>query len=166
MKEKGAAKPLSRRERFIKALNRQEPDRVPIDLGSVGGGITDVAYHRVKEYLGIEGDEGTSYTTTLTVSHFRAGFLKRALPASLLASMDGFFQPTGAWFQLTPSVFVKAKSFGGTQREIPLEPMSFFKCPACGHSPLDERDGRPACPSCGKQWRFKDGIYDFREAAE
>jgi uroporphyrinogen decarboxylase len=70
MKEKAAAKPLSRRERFLKTLNHQEPDRVPIDLGSVGGGITDVAYSRVKEYLGIKGDEGTTYTTTLTVSQF------------------------------------------------------------------------------------------------
>ena len=43
---------------------------MPIDLGSVGGGITDVAYSRVKEYLGIKGDEGTTYTTTLTVSQF------------------------------------------------------------------------------------------------
>jgi uroporphyrinogen decarboxylase len=71
MQEKAATKPLSRRERFIKALNHQEPDRVPIDLGSVGGGITDVAYSRVKEHLGIEGEEGTTtYTTTLVVSQF------------------------------------------------------------------------------------------------
>jgi SAM-dependent methyltransferase len=103
---------------------------------------------------------------TLTVSHFRAGFLKRALPASLLASMDGFFQPTGAWFQLTPSVFVKATAVGGTKREIPADPRSFFKCPSCSHSPLDERDGQHVCPSCGKQWGFEDGIYDFRETAE
>jgi SAM-dependent methyltransferase len=108
---------------------------------------------------------GFKHERTLTVSHFRTGILKRALPASLLASIDGFFQPTGAWFQLTPSVFVKAKSVGGTQREIPLEPRSFFKCPACGYSPLDERDRQPACSSCGKTWGFKDGIYDFREAA-
>ena len=70
MKEKAAAKTLTCRERFLKTLNHEEPDRVPIDLGSVGGGITDVAYSRVKEYLGIKGDEGTTYTTTLSVSQF------------------------------------------------------------------------------------------------
>ena len=70
MKEKAATKPLSRRERFLKALNHQEPDRVPIDLGSVGGGITDVAYQRLKEFLGLTGDEGTTYTTTLSISSF------------------------------------------------------------------------------------------------
>jgi ubiquinone/menaquinone biosynthesis C-methylase UbiE/predicted RNA-binding Zn-ribbon protein involved in translation (DUF1610 family) len=110
-------------------------------------------------------DLGFKRERTLTVSHFRAELLKRTIPASLLASMDGLFQPTGAWFQLTPSVFVKATTVGGTKREIPLEASSFFKCPACGHSPLDEtHDGQPACPSCGKTWGFKDNIYDFREA--
>lgn len=104
---------------------------------------------------------------TLTVSHFRAGMLKRTFPASLLAAMDGFFQPTGDWLQLTPSVFVKATSVGGTKRDISDAPRSFFKCPACGHSPLGEaQDGQPLCSSCGKQWGFKNGIYDFREAVE
>ena len=70
MKEKAATETLTCRERFLKTLNHEEPDRVPIDLGSVGGGITDVAYSRVKEYLGIKGDEGTTYTTTLSVSQF------------------------------------------------------------------------------------------------
>jgi ubiquinone/menaquinone biosynthesis C-methylase UbiE/predicted RNA-binding Zn-ribbon protein involved in translation (DUF1610 family) len=110
---------------------------------------------------------GFTRERTLTVSHFRAEVLKRTLPASLLANIDGFFQPTGAWFQLTPSVFVKATAFGGTKREIPLEPRSFFKCPSCGHTPLDEaRDGQPVCPTCGKTWGYKDNIYDFREAVE
>ena len=110
-------------------------------------------------------DLGFKRERTLTVSHFRMEFLKRMLPASLLASMDGFFQPTGAWFQLTPSVFVKATSVGGTQRAISAAARSFFKCPACGHSPLGEaQDGQPLCSSCGKQWGFNNGIYDFREA--
>jgi ubiquinone/menaquinone biosynthesis C-methylase UbiE len=110
---------------------------------------------------------GFTRERTLTVSHFRAEVLKRTLPASLLANMDGFFQPTGAWFQLTPSVFVKATAVGGAKREIPLEPRSFFKCPSCGHTPLDEaRDGQPVCPTCGKTWSYKDNIYDFREAVE
>ncbi len=69
MKGKPPASSLSRRERFIKALNHQEPDRVPIDLGSQGGGITNVAYNGLKEYLGIKDDKDTTYTTTLVVSN-------------------------------------------------------------------------------------------------
>ncbi len=68
---------------------------------------------------------------TLTVSHFRAGILKRTIPASLLASVDGFFQPTGTWFQLTPSVFVKATAVGGlTVRFRPRRCLSLNAPPA------------------------------------
>ncbi len=68
--------PLSRRERFVKALNHQESDRVPLDLGSMGGGITDVAYLRTKEYLGLGGGEGEAFSALLSVSHFDERFLK------------------------------------------------------------------------------------------
>ena len=51
-------KPLSSRERFILALNHQEPDRVPIDLGSIASTIRTVdAYDRLKEYLGLARDK-------------------------------------------------------------------------------------------------------------
>jgi ubiquinone/menaquinone biosynthesis C-methylase UbiE len=104
---------------------------------------------------------------TLTVSHFRMQFIKRTVPASWLAALDGALQPTGAWFQLTPSVFVGAKALGGMKTDVPAEPRLFFKCPSCGQSPLNEADdGQPVCPSCRKKWGFKDGIYDFREASK
>ncbi len=45
----------------------------------------------------------------LTVSHFRLGLLKRLVPAWLLARLDALLQGTGAWWQLTPSVFVRCK---------------------------------------------------------
>jgi len=42
---------------------------VPIDLGSTGGGITDVAYYRLKEHLGLSGDRGT-VVSSLQVAEF------------------------------------------------------------------------------------------------
>lgn len=45
---------LTSRERFILALNHQEPDRVPIDLGSLTSTIRTVnAYSRLKNHLGL-----------------------------------------------------------------------------------------------------------------
>ncbi len=45
---------LTSRERFIWALNHQEPDRVPIDLGSIASTIRTVeAYDRLKNHLGL-----------------------------------------------------------------------------------------------------------------
>ena len=48
------------RERVLKAVNHQEPDRVPIDLGSHrSSGIMAIAYNKLKQHLGI--NEGNLY---------------------------------------------------------------------------------------------------------
>jgi uroporphyrinogen decarboxylase len=45
---------MTSRERVNKAINFQQPDRVPIDLGGMkASGITVGAYNRFKEYLGL-----------------------------------------------------------------------------------------------------------------
>ena len=45
---------MTSRERVKAALNHEEPDRVPIDLGQAGGdGITAAAYRRLLDYLGL-----------------------------------------------------------------------------------------------------------------
>ena len=45
---------LTHRQRILKALNHEEPDRVPIDFGSTGNtGITSYSYDNLKKYLGI-----------------------------------------------------------------------------------------------------------------
>ena len=49
---------LTSRERFNLALNHKEPDRVPVDLGSITSTIRTVeAYDRLKEHLGIALDQ-------------------------------------------------------------------------------------------------------------
>ncbi len=101
---------------------------------------------------------------TVTVSHFRMGILKRTLPTALLVFFDSLFQWTGAFFQWTPSVFVKAR--GGSRESEPGDRenvLAFFKCPACGHTPLEDIKTYLLCPGCRNKWEIKDGIYDFRE---
>ncbi|MGE5252294.1 MAG: class I SAM-dependent methyltransferase [Bacteroidota bacterium] len=97
---------------------------------------------------------------TLTVSHFRAGFLKRTVPTGLLVFVDSLFQWTGAWWQLTPSVFVRAveEKPGAVAHGRVL-----FKCPRCGTAPLSDQGEHLDCQGCGSRWAFRDGIYDFRE---
>ena len=47
---------MNSRERVLTALQHQEPDRVPIDLGGMRStGITAIAYNRLLDHLGIEG---------------------------------------------------------------------------------------------------------------
>jgi ubiquinone/menaquinone biosynthesis C-methylase UbiE len=97
----------------------------------------------------------------LTVSHFRLPLLKRLVPAPLLAALDGLCQPTGAWWQLTPSVFLQAQADGP-----PATPGNElgFRCPACGQEGLEVGPGALHCPSCTRQWPIEEGIYNFRSA--
>jgi len=45
---------MNSRERVLASINHKEPDRVPIDLGGFSvTGISAIAYHNLKEYLGI-----------------------------------------------------------------------------------------------------------------
>jgi len=45
---------MTSRERVLKALNHQIPDRVPLDLGGFQTGIHKGAYEKLLDYLGIE----------------------------------------------------------------------------------------------------------------
>ncbi|MEW5871196.1 MAG: class I SAM-dependent methyltransferase [Chloroflexota bacterium] len=95
----------------------------------------------------------------LTVSHFRIGMLKRLAPVGLLVKMDALAQLTGNWWQLSPSVFVRAAAVGPTAQAAPGE---LFRCPACEHFPLEARQEAMVCPACSRRWANQDGIYDFR----
>jgi ubiquinone/menaquinone biosynthesis C-methylase UbiE len=109
-------------------------------------------------------DLSFSIERTLTVSHFRIGFLKRMIPATILATLDGLFQPTGALWQLSPSVFVRAVYMGlePEKIEVPANPSLFFKCLNCGHAPLTNLGEYLKCAHCNSKYSIQDGIYDFR----
>jgi SAM-dependent methyltransferase len=104
---------------------------------------------------------GFAVERQLTVSHFRMGLLKKTIPLRLLVWLDGLCQPTGEWWQYTPSCFIRACALGETERALPG---SFFRCPECG-APLPGMEQDLAC-TCGKTWEYRDGIYDFRGIRE
>jgi ubiquinone/menaquinone biosynthesis C-methylase UbiE len=100
---------------------------------------------------------------TLTVSHFRIGLLKRLIPPVFLAGLDSIFQWTGAWVQLSPSVFVRARVDGIVTPTLEQKNLAaYFKCTECGHSPLEILDKKILCTACTHTWNISDGIYDFR----
>lgn len=46
---------MTSRQRVLASVRHQEPDRVPIDMGGTpSSGISAIAYHNLKEYLGID----------------------------------------------------------------------------------------------------------------
>jgi ubiquinone/menaquinone biosynthesis C-methylase UbiE len=94
----------------------------------------------------------------MTVSHFRIDLLKKLIPLKILAGLDGFFQPTGALFQLTPSVFLRALAAG---RQTSKKTQVFYKCLICGTG-MPEAQTDIRCPNCNHMWKNINGILDFR----
>jgi len=113
---------------------------------------------------------GFEIQKVLAVSHFRIGVLKRLFPAGFLAALDGLVQPTGAFWQLSPSIFLRARVESQQPMDHPgttsQDVLDFFRCPHCGTYPLQNKGEYLLCGGCGKKWAIKDGIYDFREAIE
>ena len=111
---------------------------------------------------------GFTVEKTLTLSHFRVGFLKRVVPIRILVSLDSLFQWTGALWQLTPSIFMRAckgsNPHGVETRPAMISPMMVFKCPDCGYYGLKDEGTYLVCKSCKKKWEIRDGIYDFRKS--
>jgi len=55
---------MTSRERILTAIAHKEPDRVPIDFGSMPStGIMSIAYNRLKTHLGVIGGETRMYDT-------------------------------------------------------------------------------------------------------
>lgn len=96
----------------------------------------------------------------LSVSHFRINLLKRTLPTGLLVQADRLIQPTGRWWVLTPSGFVRSIHPAGGPTATPG---TLFACPDCGQ-PLGIIDqGLLRCHACQLGWRVEEGLYDFKE---
>ena len=93
-----------------------------------------------------------------SVSHFRIPLLKKVLPPRWLATWDALAQPTGQWWQLTPSVFVRAQAMKSSSGP----PSGFFCCPVCRSVNLSPQGASLICENCGRHWRTDGGIYDFK----
>ncbi len=104
---------------------------------------------------------GLAVREVRTVSHFRLGLLKRSVPTGLLVSLDRLCQPTGALWQLTPSVFVRCEAHA----DKPAVQMgAFFRCTVCDSALLTLVEGEDilSCAGCGARFAVRDGIYDFK----
>ncbi|MCP4416300.1 MAG: class I SAM-dependent methyltransferase [Chloroflexi bacterium] len=98
----------------------------------------------------------------LTVSHYRYGPIKKAVPTGLLVWLDGLAQWTGNWWQLSPSVFVDVWYADVGKTAVAN---TFFACPHC-QTPLPPvANDLLTCsnPECQRQWHVENNLYDFKE---
>jgi len=93
------------------------------------------------------------------VSTFRIGLLKRIVPASILARLDGFLQSPIANLQISPSIFLRTQS---VKRGTAMLNPSLWRCPACGALDLIESRDALTCRHCARAYPMIDHIIDFK----
>lgn len=81
----------------------------PFDRQSVEFAPLNFNFHPAQVRGWLE-SAGFEVERQLTVSHYRLNLLKRMIPTRVLVGMDSLVQWTGAWWQLSPSVFVLARA--------------------------------------------------------
>jgi SAM-dependent methyltransferase len=109
----------------------------------------------IREQLG---SAGFRPEAVRSVSHFRFPLLKKVIPTGWLAALDRLAQPTGRWWQLAPSVFVRARA----QKPASRLGDGFFRCPSCRNANLTHEPAVLVCGHCGRHWGAQGGIYDFK----
>lgn len=95
----------------------------------------------------------------LGVSYLRADFFKKLFSLKVLTGLESFLQSAVSWTAYSPSIFLRTKAKG---ESTPLRMKTMFRCPACGHFPLEDTPPEMICDACGRMYPVKDGIYDFR----
>jgi ubiquinone/menaquinone biosynthesis C-methylase UbiE len=138
------------------ALRRQSWS--PFDLEPVEFVALNFDFHPAWVRRHLE-EVGLQVERMRTVSHFRLNLLKRVVPTRLLVALDRLFQPTGALWQLSPSLFLRAVA---PADKGPAPSGAFFRCTACGSVMLADEGERLCCRDCGACFPLHDGIYDFR----
>ena len=93
------------------------------------------------------------------VSTFRAGFLKRIMPARALAALDGVLQSPISNLQFSPSIFLRAQS---TKPGAPALNAALWRCPACASTDIAESRDALTCRACSREYPIVDGIIDFK----
>lgn len=97
----------------------------------------------------------------LSVSLLRSQSLKRILPTTWAVLIDSLLQRITVPLMPAPSVMLRARSAVPGVPEI-VDAAHLFRCPTCGHEPLERVGGGMACVSCGKVWPIQEGIYLFK----
>jgi ubiquinone/menaquinone biosynthesis C-methylase UbiE len=92
-------------------------------------------------------------------SIFRVAWLKRLVPANILASIDGMLQARISNLDLSPSIFLRLQS---TKTGAPTISQSLWKCPACHSIDLAESNQAITCRNCARQYPIIDHIIDFK----
>jgi ubiquinone/menaquinone biosynthesis C-methylase UbiE len=149
-------------KRHLKAIARwalRQQNWNPFDISPIEFAELNFNFHPYWIQAQLE-QSGFIIKTQRSVSHFRLGLLKRLIPTRHLVKLDSLMQPTGEWWQLTPSVFIKSQA---PDSKTGAEAGMFFRCPVCRSTEVVEQANGLLCQDCQRLWPIRDGLYDFKE---
>ena len=109
----------------------------------------------------------------ISVSNYRAGFLKRVFGSRLLLFLESIYQALIPYITLGPSVFIKGRHQQGkkeqdTDTTIPPGDsalphfMDILICPGCGSRKLVPGEEEINCKDCGRTYQHRRSIIDLR----
>lgn len=111
---------MNHRERIIAAFHHQPVDRLPVDLGGMRStGIMAIAYHRLKEYLGIDAGDTFVFDTGQQLAYVEAPIRERfgcdvlILDGDLLKGWRDYRLPDGTPAKITASFITEPDGEGG-----------------------------------------------------
>lgn len=111
---------MKHRERVVMALNHQEPDRIPVDLGGMRStGIMAMAYSELKAHLGIDKGDIYVYDTGQQLAYVEEPVRREfgcdvvPLDGGLLKSWRDYVLPDGAKAKICADFETEADGEGG-----------------------------------------------------
>ncbi|MCL5071649.1 MAG: hypothetical protein M1308_12265 [Actinobacteria bacterium] len=92
---------MNSRERILKVLNHEIPDRVPIDFGSSSvTGITVIAYNKLREKLGIKNGLARMLQFVMQLAYPEDEVLK-IFNVDIISASQAFLKHEEPWNELT-----------------------------------------------------------------
>jgi len=108
-------------------------------------------------------ESGFEIEKQICVSYLRAGFFKKLFPLKVLTGLESLLQAAASWTAYSPSIFLRTKTNGEATQPNTKD---IFRCPACGHFPLEDTPPELTCDDCGRTYPVRGGIYDLRVERE
>lgn len=145
---------LGRGKRGENPFSREPFEFVPLNI--------DFHPRHVREALAAAGLE---VTQERGASFFRLPLLKRWVPASWLARLDGWLQRVASPLRLTPSIFLD--SYLPATGEEATGASLAWRCPSCHSSEnIMSSSAGVRCLACETHYPHQDGIYLFRAGSD
>ena len=155
---------MNSRERVVKAVNFETPDRVPIDLGGIrASGINAVVYDKLKKRMGIESPTRVHdsmqilaelemevvdrlHVDVLPLEPMTAKWARqeasKGVRKTLLCGLDVYFQPGTNIEEKDDGSWILKGSDGGDMARMPKDGYYFD---VLSRTQMDPRFTRPAC---------------------